>query len=125
MTDEQTTATHSPGPLEAQLEVNRPLLDGFAIIRAGEERVAHTTSNRDNPDEWTANARLLAAAYNSYDKHCGPRAVECAEADLLGEALAACEALAAAEEYEDLGRVYHDAMPKAAAVIAKAKGTTP
>lgn len=31
--------------------------------------------------------RLLAAAYNSYDKHFGPRAVEAAEADALGEAL--------------------------------------
>lgn len=30
-------------------------------------------------------AILLAAAYTSYDKHCGDRAVECAEADLLGE----------------------------------------
>lgn len=34
-----------------------------------------------------ADARLLVASYNSYDKHCGPRAVECAENDLLGEAL--------------------------------------
>jgi ATP-binding cassette subfamily F protein uup len=29
-------------------------------------------------------ARLLAAAYTSYDKHYGPRAVEAAEADALG-----------------------------------------
>jgi len=36
-------------------------------------------------------ARLLAAAYTSYDKHCGERAVECAEGDLLGELLHACE----------------------------------
>ena len=34
-----------------------------------------------------ANARLIAAAVNSYAKHCGERAVECAEADLLGELL--------------------------------------
>lgn len=34
---------------------------------------------------------LIVAAVNSYDKHCGPRAVECAEADLLGEALRVCE----------------------------------
>ncbi len=33
------------------------------------------------------NARLLSAAYASYDKHCGEHSVECAEQDLLGEAL--------------------------------------
>lgn len=38
------------------------------------------------------NARLILAACSSYDKHCGPRAVECAEADLLGELLEAARA---------------------------------
>lgn len=33
--------------------------------------------------------QLIAAASNSYRKNCGPRAVECAEKDLLGEALKA------------------------------------
>lgn len=34
-----------------------------------------------------ANARLIVAACNSYDRHFGPRAVEAAEGDLLGNAL--------------------------------------
>jgi len=38
-----------------------------------------------------ADLLLIVAACNSYDKHCGERAVECAEADLLGELLAACK----------------------------------
>ena len=33
-------------------------------------------------------ARLIAAARNSYAKHCGPQTVACAESDLLGELLA-------------------------------------
>jgi hypothetical protein len=44
-------------------------------------------------DVQEANARLIAAACNSYDKHCGKRAIECAEGDLLGELLTACEAV--------------------------------
>lgn len=36
-------------------------------------------------------ATLFQAACTSYDKHCGERAVECAEADLLGQALEALE----------------------------------
>lgn len=34
-------------------------------------------------------ARLIAAAAKSYLRHCSPRAIEAAEGDLLGEALAA------------------------------------
>ena len=40
-----------------------------------------------------ADARLIAAACNSYDMHCGERAVECAEGDLLGEALELCKVI--------------------------------
>jgi len=39
-------------------------------------------------EENLSNARLITAAANSYDKHCGDRAVECAEGDLLGEMIA-------------------------------------
>ena len=38
------------------------------------------------------NARLFSGAWNSYHKNCGDRAVECAEGDLLGEALDALKA---------------------------------
>ena len=37
--------------------------------------------------ESEANASLIVAAVNSYGKHCGPAAVQCAEDDLLGKAL--------------------------------------
>lgn len=55
-------------------------------------------------------------------KHCGPRAVECAEEDLLGEALAACKTLV---DVDDSGKWYDDDLPWAAvdaarAVLAKA-----
>jgi hypothetical protein len=54
-------------------------------------------------DDAKIKGRLLVAAYNSYGKHFGPRAVEAAEADLLGEALAIVEA------FED---VYRNGYPE-------------
>lgn len=56
--------------------------------------------------EQKANARLIAASYNSYDKHCGKRAVKCAESDLLGELLEACKA--ALNELTDIHRANPD-----------------
>lgn len=38
------------------------------------------------------NARRIVATANSYIKHCGPRATECAEDDLLGKLIEACKA---------------------------------
>ena len=52
---------------------------------------------RRSEAEVHANARLLRAAYNSYDRHCGERAVEAAEADLLGQALEALRQITATE----------------------------
>lgn len=62
-----------------------------------------------------AHGPLLAAAANSYRKHCGPRAVECAEADLLGELLEACRV--AVEHIED-----EAVAQNLIAAIAKAEG---
>ena len=81
---------HTPGPLEYnadELAIMAPVVPGdwghgrFKIVLLKE------TMFGINPTE---DARLLAAAYTSYDKHCGVNAVECAEGDLLGEALEAC-----------------------------------
>lgn len=82
---------HTPGPLERSglnprylvgpqyhNRLNHPVTPTIAIVK---ERIGQTNSN----------LRLLAAAYNSYDKHCGERAIECAEGDLLGELLEACK----------------------------------
>lgn len=60
-------------------------------------------SQRTPEDRMVESARLASAAYTSYDKHFGPRAVEAAEADLLGEALAIVEA------FED---VYRNGYPE-------------
>ena len=72
-----------------------------------------------SPDEERGNARLLAAAYTSYDKHCGERAVECAEVDLLGELLIVCKDLASRVEYPGPHVAARD---EARRVIAKATG---
>lgn len=46
-------------------------------------------------------ARLLAAAYNAFDKHCGDKAVELAEADLLGKLIDLCHVIIAYSNCED------------------------
>lgn len=78
---------HTPGPLRVghdgdSLLIVRSGLVPVALVRDGFSRTG---------DEIEGTARLFAAAYTSYDKHCGERAVECAEGDLLGELLHACE----------------------------------
>jgi hypothetical protein len=56
----------------------------------------------ENGEEGEANARLVAAACNSYDKHCGSHAIEAAEDDLLGEALFALKSALEALEKGDI-----------------------
>lgn len=76
-------------------------------------------------DEWgggcpaKSNARLLSAAYTSYDKHCGERAVGCAEGDFLGEALEVLRRLLDDHEYGFL-TTRHVNLAKT--VLAKAEG---
>lgn len=76
--------------------------------RHGNERgrfVAETRMSEmpHHASEDVKNFRLLTAAYTSYDKHCGARAVECAEADLLGEALGALRKLLVLTKMPDDG----------------------
>lgn len=67
--------------------------------------------------ELNDNARLLAAAYTSYDKHFGPGAVEAAEADLLGEALQIIRDMTGNSE-----RRQEEAKIRARDLLAKTKG---
>lgn len=43
------------------------------------------------PNPFALRKQLRDASALSYRKHCGPRAVECAEGNLLGDLLAACQ----------------------------------
>ena len=63
--------------------------------------------------EVDANARLIAAAVNSYAKHCGERAVECAESDLLGDLLDALREIITLAEARDMRKVAKAAIAKA------------
>lgn len=74
--------------------------------------------------ESCGNAELITAAVNSYTKHCGSNAVAMAEADLLGEALAALRMLVAAFDQKETMKVVSlmIASEAARAVLAKAKG---
>lgn len=63
--------------------------DGSIAIVMG-QNYGEWRDAEDNGDaEFEANARLIVAACNSYDRQCGERAIEAAEADLLGRALEA------------------------------------
>ena len=94
--------THTPGPLVVDAQGGLPI-----YINAGADElarpVAEVNSLEDGIDndarrvEQAANARLLTAAFNSYDRHCGSRAVKCAERDLLGELLEAHKRIASIE----------------------------
>lgn len=83
------------------------------ILVCTEVRRAHNDGGRDS-------MKLLRAAFNSYDKHCGERAVACAEADLLGQALEALEAFVTFHSgHVGVPQPY---MKNARAVLALAKG---
>lgn len=94
---------HTRGPLNVDdiyEEGGRDLILGYEIEGAGSPiSVAHVNEPCEfgfvpkDKAEVSGNARLLAAAFNSYDKHCGDRAIECAEGDLLGELIEACRSV--------------------------------
>ena len=75
---------HTPGPWHVGG-------DDDAHIRDSDEYTVVRVSLDDDSEQAQANARLIAAAVSSYDKHCGQRAIECAEGDLLGNLLAVCK----------------------------------
>lgn len=60
-----------------------PELAPDAVYTQGLTRIQETQN------KWRT--RLMQAAAATYWNHCGPRAVECAEEDLLGRCLAALE----------------------------------
>lgn len=116
-------AEHTPGPWRS---------DGNPYNIVGSAKNVARMYGRFEDDEADANTRLIKAACNSYDKHCGPNAVECAEGDLLGEALEVCRALASYDDSGGLGTfrgipyaaraVLAKAAPAPEPVAAKAKG---
>jgi len=117
-----TKPNHTPGPVELKgLQVPEfgpnDLLVELHVEGYGPIAWADGTPQGE---ETEGNARLFAAAFNSYDKHCGVRAVECAEGDLLGELLEACKLVCAHPVAVD-GKPWQ----ACATAIAKAEGSTP
>lgn len=118
---------HTPGPIFPDYEPYGDSENGIVGYEPSGQFWAGTPQNgRPFPMSREPNAKLLAAAYTSYDKHCGPRAVECAEADLLGEALAAIRAVAPyLKMLSDEGYIAESDREAARAVLAKASGAGP
>lgn len=133
---------HTPGPLkvgncdlyvEGDASSDHDDIVIAALGQAGSFRSHEYSVIKGHKPEGKANARLLAAAYTSYDKHCGPRAIECAEGDLLGEALEACRKAEAL--IKDMSRfvgqmalrdyaAFNEAPMALRAVLAKAGGAS-
>jgi hypothetical protein len=94
MTDQQQPVPYTPGPVKVQ--------PGFNTIYTTSDPDSGTgitiaiasvyPKQLDDPSQVEGNARLLAAAYNSYAR-LGPDAVRLAEADLLGQAVEALRVL--------------------------------
>lgn len=103
----------SAGKGEAHTQVAGPLfavgfpeaadsLNFLARVKMeGSERTIAEVSHRTKK-RCLGSARLLAAAYTSYDSACGPRAIEAAESDLLADALAALEKIVERIETADV-----------------------
>jgi hypothetical protein len=79
-----TNAQHTGGPL---VTTKIDCESGWVDILATDGRHDDLPVGSTRHGAAEANARLLVAAFNSYDKHFGPNAIAAAEADLLGEAL--------------------------------------
>lgn len=62
----------------------------FLCLRGHNEEETRMLANATGGDLSKLDALRLPSSA-SYARHCGPRAIECAEKDLLGMALAACE----------------------------------
>ena len=69
--------------------------------------------------------RLQQAAGDSYRRHCGRQAVECAEGDLLGELLTACRLLVRVATLVPIFEIGSGAvaLKKGIAAIAKTEGS--
>jgi len=91
---------HTPGPIKTGMMPKMLSVEGDQLSSelwgeeyipiltdSGTRIVARVAIESDNPQRSIDTAYLLSHAYASYDKHCGNRAVECAESDLLGECL--------------------------------------
>lgn len=66
-----------------------------------------------------ANARLIVSACNSYKRQCGDRAIEAAEADLLGRALAALREIRSANPMNINGAIESGTWAKIVAILSQ------
>ncbi len=92
----ETEATHTPGPWKAGYDATFST-DGWGVQVGDDDTDPICTvecwdkdGNQTSGEE--PNARFIAAACTSYDKHCGANAIRAAESDLLGELLDVCSA---------------------------------
>lgn len=105
-------------PTEGPWKVEKEDFGAISIVSGIDNRVGGVTIYNTE-----ANARLIVSACNSYQKHCSDP-VKCAEEDLLGEALEACnECIDLMIAYETkLAPKTHEILKKIQKVLAKAKG---
>lgn len=120
------SATHTP--LRLVFDLHNTWRDGgrtYAYIRTPGDIVpvaAVVLGVEGMPETGRDIGNLLVSSALSYDKHCGPRAIEAAEGDLLGEALAALEDVRRCNRKSITGAEARAAWAKVNAVLARAEG---
>ena len=114
MKDNHTPGDWSWGNWDTSLYISCDKSTGDIV---GKDTTRDTTKSfREHRD----NFALMTAARNSYHNHCGDRAVECAEGDLLGECLEAMQIYVDRVERGELEHRYPYSRYKA--ILAKRKG---
>lgn len=83
--------------------------------------ITHETILKEDFERANCNARLIVAACNSYDRHFGPRAIEAAEADLLGKALEALRELQRNNRQNVTGAEARKTWAKVDAILSQAR----
>ena len=114
------TQTHTPGPYVIWDDRYTVGFNDDNFPVAILEIVDH--GDRATPALLAADTRFVHAAMSSYDKHCGPNAIACAEGDLLGEALAALSECVDFHGDDESPELDWPHLRRARAVLLKAKG---
>ena len=88
-----TPVPYTPTPWEMQTMGQDVWIDTPVDHNGGIRRDIGRLAFRGDDPVTKSNASLIVASANSYGKHCGPNAIQCAEDDLLGLALDALRSM--------------------------------
>lgn len=123
-TRDAVSAGHTEGPWGIEdcgytLWVGPMRTDGFKVDGVVVSLPTGDEYRQEFQERQAANARLISAACNSYDRQCGERAIEAAEADLLGKALEALREIRLANPMNINGAIESSTWTKIDAILSQ------